>query len=252
MAYKINLNIFEGPFDLLVYLIEQAEMSIYDIQISVITRQYLDHIKTLEESDVAVGADFMVLAATLIDIKSKMLLPRIAIDGTTEEDPRTDLVQKILQYTRFKKLAAQLEAQRELAALKCVKPQEDLQPYTGEPDVYLKMDMEHFIDAFQAFIYKKKKEDELRQIQGHIEREKITLESKIGIIKSLLIGAKNRLRSFRELLAPNSTRYDKVVTFIALLDLAKRGAVKVEQKKNFGGIDVSLLDTEKFVITEEA
>ena len=81
MAYKIKLNIFEGPFDLLVYLIERAEMSIYDIQISVITRQYLEHIRRMEEMDIAVSSEFIVLAATLIEIKSRMLLPRIKEDG---------------------------------------------------------------------------------------------------------------------------------------------------------------------------
>ena len=107
--YKVRLQSFEGPFDLLVYLIETAEMSIYDIKISQITNQYLEYLQAMQERNIAVATEFMVLAASLIEIKSKMILPRVSQEETalTEEDPRTELVERLLEYKRFKQ-AAQL------------------------------------------------------------------------------------------------------------------------------------------------
>jgi segregation and condensation protein A len=239
MSYKIRLNIFEGPFDLLVYLIEKAEMNIYDIEISVITGQYLHHIRRMEANDVAVGSEFMVLAATLIDLKSKMLLPRITPEGEEIVDPRTDLTQKLVEYIQFKKAAAALEELRETAALKLEKPQEDLQPYTGEPDIFLKMDMDHFIEAFKTFIHRKMKNEELLRMQSHVERERVSLENKIDAIRELLRAAKRKILRFSELLEAKTDRYDKVVTFIALLDMAKNGDLFAEQSENFSEIEVS-------------
>ena len=98
--YKVKLQSFEGPFDLLVYLIENAEMSIYDIRISEITTQYLDYIRQMEEQEISIAQEFMVLAASLIEIKSRMILPRSFDEGeeVVEEDPRKDLVQRIIEY----------------------------------------------------------------------------------------------------------------------------------------------------------
>ncbi|MDR1798258.1 MAG: segregation/condensation protein A [Clostridiales Family XIII bacterium] len=229
---------FEGPFDLLVYLIEKAEMNIYDIEIAVITGQYLAHIRRMEENDVVVGSEFMVLAATLIDIKSRMLLPRVTEGEGPAEDPRTDLTQKLVEYVRFKKAAAALEELRETARFKLEKPQEDLLPFTGEPDVFLKMDMEQFVLAFKMFIHRRKKQDELQRMRAHIERERVSLETKIGAIAKLLKAAKDRIVRFSELLAEKADRYDRVVTFIALLDMARSGELLVEQDGPFAEIQV--------------
>jgi segregation and condensation protein A len=239
MSYKVKLNTFEGPFDLLVYLIENAEMSIYDIRVSEITAQYLREIERMRSQDVMVGAEFLVLAATLIELKSRMLLPRIKIDGEVEEDPRADLTQKLIEYTKFKKRAALIEEQIDYAALKFVKPQEDLSPYTGEPDEYLKMDMDHFMTAFKAFIYKRKKNDELLRIQDHIEHERMTIVTKKSLISRLLKKAKDKILKFRDLLSPEADRYDKVVTFVSLLEMAKAGIVRVNQNGNFAEIEIT-------------
>jgi segregation and condensation protein A len=241
MSYKIRLNIFEGPFDLLVYLIERAEMSIYDIQISVITRQYLEHIRRMEENDIALSSEFLVLAATLIEIKSKMLLPRIKEDGTETEDPRTDLTKKLALYVRFKKAAAALENQREFAKLKLAKPQEDLLEYTGEPDVYLRMEMESFIQAFKNFIHRRVKGEELRRLGRNIERERLSLEKKVSFIEKLLAKArkaKQKFLTFTGMLSEEPDRADRAVTLVALLDMANGGALKMKQKTNFGEIKI--------------
>jgi len=241
MSYKIRLNIFEGPFDLLVYLIERAEMNIYDIQISVITRQYLDHLRMMEENDVAASSEFMVLAATLIDIKSKMLLPRLKEDGLEIEDPRTDLTRKLVEYVRFKKAAAALEEQREFARLKLIKPQEDLLPYTGEPDIYLRMDMENFIQAFKNFIRRRIKGEEIQSIRRGIERERLSLERKVSFIERILASArkaKQKILKFSDMLSGDTDRGDRVVTLIALLNMTQDGAMKMRQKTSFGEIEI--------------
>ena len=126
--YKVKLQSFEGPFDLLVYLIENAEMSIYDIKISEITTQYLAYIKAMEERDVALAAEFMVLASSLIEIKSKMILPRMTEDGQAlvEEDPRTELVARLVEYKQFKEIAEMLEQREEHSFNIFEKPQEDI------------------------------------------------------------------------------------------------------------------------------
>ena len=247
MSYKVKLNEFEGPFDLLVYLIETAEMNIYDIRVSEITEQYLNHIEEMKEQDVVVGAEFLVLAATLIELKSKMLLPRIRPDGEEEPDPRTDLVEKLVEYTKFKKLAGLLEDRREYAMLILEKPQEDLTPFTDEPDEYLQMDMDKFITAFSNFIYRKRKDAELRERYEMLEREKETVESKMTFITQTLGKVKNRIVKFRDLLSKDGSRYDKIVTFISLLEMVKTKTVKVRQEGNFEEIEISLEEEQQNV-----
>jgi segregation and condensation protein A len=242
MSYKVKLNIFEGPFDLLVYLIEQAEMSIYDIKVSEITAQYLGYIGRMRGENVPVGAEFLVLAATLIELKSRMLLPRIKSDGEVCEDPRTDLTQKLIEYTLFKKRAALLEEQIEAGRLRLAKPKEDLSLFTGEPDEYLIMDQEKFIAAFKAFIYRKKKDEELMQIRGSIGRERMSVASKKNAIRRLLRKAKAGFMSFKNLLLPDGDRYDKVVTFVSLLEMARTNLVRVRQAGNFTDIEVALAE----------
>jgi segregation and condensation protein A len=242
MAYKVKLSIFEGPFDLLVYLIENAEMSVYDIKISEITAQYLKHVRLMDERDVMAYADFLVLAATLIDIKSKMLLPRITPEGEELPDPRADLTQKLIEYTRFKRRAAALEERMDAAGLKFVKPKEDLAAWTDEPDEYLSLEMDKFIAAFKAFIYRRQKGEEIRRMRDRIERDKVSVAEKKVFIGRALAKAKGGLARFRDLLTSGADRYDKVVTFVSLLEMAKSGLAYVKQDGNFREIKVRRID----------
>jgi segregation and condensation protein A len=243
MAYKVKLNIFEGPFDLLVYLIENAEMSIYDIRISEITSQYIKYVKLIEKLDVMDCAEFLVLAATLIEIKSKMLLPRITPEGEELPDPRADLTQKLIEYTRFKRRAAALEMQMDAASTKFAKPREDLAPWTGEPDEYLTLEMDKFIAAFKAFIYRRQKNEEIRRMRDRVERDRISVATKKTFIERTLAKAKGGFAKFRELLTPGAGRYDKVVTFVSLLEMVKSGVVGVRQDGNFREIEVQRMKT---------
>jgi segregation and condensation protein A len=246
MSYKVKLDNFEGPFDLLCYLIESAEMNIYDIQVSQITAQYLAYIDEMQSRDLAVGGEFMVLAASLIELKSRMLLPRVKADGSVEEDPRGDLVQNLLEYKKFKSAAEQLMQQEELAAYLSEKPMEDLLPYTGEPDEYLRMDLGRFVQAFRLFLTRKQRVEEVKRNYERVEKQRDTVEARISFIRGLFGFGKNRRLRFRELLKPagGGGRFEIVLTFVSLLEMARSRIVHVEQRESFGEITVELCEGE--------
>ena len=241
MSYKVKLQSFEGPFDLLVYLIENAEMSIYDIRISEITNQYLEYLKAMEESDINVATEFMVLASTLIEIKSKMILPRMSVEGQVleEEDPRADLVERILEYKRFKKAAEILQERQERSQHIFEKPQEDISEYLENPDEYLSLDLKQFASAFSLFIQKKQKVEAVRKHYTRIERERSTMEGCIRMILGTVRRKIGQIFSFRELVPNKDDRYDVVVTFMSLLEMAKERVIRIDQKSLYGDIEVS-------------
>ena len=241
MSYKVKLKAFEGPFDLLVYLIENAEMSIYDIQISEITNQYLAYIREMEEKDVTVATEFMVLAATLIEIKSKMILPRTneAGESLVEEDPRTMLVERILEYKRFKKAADILAMQEERGQRIFEKPQEDISQYLENPDEYLSLDLKQFAGAFNLFIQKKQKVEAVRKHYTKIERERATMEGRIRTILNAVRSKLGQIFSFRDMVKNKEDRYDVVVTFMSLLEMAKERVIRVDQKALYADIEIS-------------
>lgn len=240
MGYKVKLNVFEGPFDLLVYLIENAKMSIYDIQITEITKQYLEYVEELKRMDVPVAAEFMVLAASLIEIKSKMLLPRTNPDkpGTEEEDPRSDLVEKLLEYKRFKMLAQLLQQQEEWCEQIMEKPQEDLSAYMDEPDEYLSLELKQFVAAFDLFLQKKKKTEEIRKHHLRTEKQRITAETKMAEIRDFFQRNPLREAGFYELVKQEGGSYDVVLTFSSLLEMMKEKRLEAEQKYLYGDITV--------------
>ena len=253
MSYKVKLDVFEGPFDLLVYLIENAEMSIYDIQVSEITSQYLEYVDQIKSLDVELAGEFMVLAAALIEIKSKMLLPRMKAEDNkelTEEDPRAELVQRILEYKEIKKGAEYLAIQEEQNSRVLTKPQEDLSYFMGEPDEIINLDIDQFIKAFHIFLQKKRKLEEIKRNYTRIQRQKITLETKMSHIKNqFLVLQKKRLR-FVELLSPDRDRYEIILTFLSLLEMVKAKTIVVKQNINFG--EITLFLNEKFMPTGSA
>ena len=242
MSYRVKLNIFEGPFDLLVYLIEHARMNIYDIRISEITTQYVEYVHQMQEADVNLASEFMVLAAELLEIKSKMLLPRInpEQEGDDEyEDPRTELVEKLKEYKKYKAIAAMLEERREAGAATLEKPQEDLAEYTNEPDEYLILDAASFKRAFEDFLQRKKKLEEIKAHHIRTEKQRMTTELRMVNIKEFF----NRLpagerRNFKELIEKKGDKYDISVTFASVLQMMKEKRLDADQKRLFGDIEV--------------
>lgn len=245
MSYRVRLNVFEGPFDLLVYLIEHAQMSIYDIRISEITEQYVDYIKRMKEADINVSTEFMVLAAELLEIKSKMLLPRAVPeddDAALTEDPRTELVARLREYKLFKELSGMLEERYEQTAACLEKPQEDLSEFTGEPDEYLTLDMDQFTAAFEAFLQRKKNLEEIRAHHIRTEKQRITTELRMGEIRNFFRDRDIREANFRELIPRADDRYEISVTFSSVLELMKEHRLDAQQKRLFGDITVTATD----------
>jgi len=237
MGYKVKLDVFEGPFDLLVYLIERSKMSIYDIQISKITNQYLEYIKKLQEADIELAQEFMVLAAELIKIKSRMLLPIEVnnVDGEEViEDPRTELVQKILEYKAYKEMSFFFSEQAELTSHIHEKPQEDLNAYIGETEEVIHGTMDEFAQAFMNFILRKKKIEDMHKVYERIERQKMSMERRIRQVIDEL--EKREETSFNELIGEDDTNFNKVVTFMSVLELLKQKSITAKQEKRFGDI----------------
>lgn len=241
MSYKVKLQMFEGPFDLLVYLIESAEMSIYDIQISEITTQYLDYIHKMEEQDVNVATEFMVLAASLIEIKSKMILPRLAEDGTEidVEDPRTELVERILEYKRYKEMAEMLSLAEERNLHIYEKPQEDISIYLDNPDEYLSLDLKQFANAFNLFIQKKQKIEMVRKHYTRVERERASMEGRISLILKSVRNKIGQIVNFRDIVPNKKDKYDVIVSFASVLEMAKERVINVQQKHAYGSIELT-------------
>lgn len=241
MSYRVKLDVFEGPFDLLVYLIEHARMSIYDIKISEIVDQYMEHIRRMETQDINLTSDFMVLAAELLEIKSRMLLPRKPADDndqTLAEDPRTELVARLLEYKKFRAASEMLEKRRDEAAKQLEKPKEDISEYTGKPDEYLSLDIEKFKAAFELFLQRKKRLEEIREHHIRTEKQRMTTELKISSIKDFFRDDPKKEVDFRELVGKKDDMYDVAVTFSSVLEMMKEKKLDAEQRYIFGDIKV--------------
>lgn len=238
--YKVKLNTFEGPFDLLVYLIENAQMSIYDIKVSEITNQYLDYINEMKEQNISLTQDFMVLAATLIEIKSKMILPRTEkLQGEYyEEDPRLELTKRIIEYKEFKRLGEVLREREERGFNILEKPQEDISEFLDNPDEILSLSIKDFANAFNLFIRKKKRVEEVRKHYTRIERERASMEGRISMILGKLRNKIKSVFNFRELIPNSRDRYDIVVSFVSILEMVKAKAVVAKQNVNYGDIEI--------------
>ena len=243
MSYKVRLRTFEGPFDLLVYLIENAQMSIYDIQVSEITSQYLEYLEMMREHNIELSSEFMVLAAELIEIKSRMMLPRPQTEGDVlgVEDPRSELAERLLAYKRCKQQSELLAVCEEKQRGVFEKPQEDISIYLDNPDEYLQLDIDDFAQAFHAFLQRKRRLDETRRNYTRVERERESIENRMTFIRETLqkserAGEKDV--SFRELVPEQGNRYSVSVSFASMLQMMREHYLDADQKVTFGDIRV--------------
>ncbi len=240
MSYKVKIQTFEGPFDLLVYLIESARMDIYDIKVSEITEQYLAHLSQMQRLDVKPASEFMVLAANLIEIKSKMLLPRINEQGeeVIEEDPRASLVERLVEYKKYKAAAQAFSELEDEGFLIAEKPQEDISEFLNEPEEILKLDAQKLMNAFETFIGRKKKVSEIRKNYENVQRKKVTAEERNAFIKSLFEQSPAATYSFRDTVKDADDKYDITLSFTSIMELVKQRQLEAEQKRLFGDIKV--------------
>jgi len=227
--YNIKIPVFEGPFDLLLHLIRENKLDIYDIPIALITRQYLEHLEMMKELNLEIAGEFLVMAATLIYIKSRMLLPPDEeVPPEEQEDPRNELVQRLLEYQKFKEAAADLK-NRESEWLKTFYRDPISESEEEEKELYL-FDLNLF-DLLGAF---KKLLDKAPPDVIEITRETLTVKDRMSNIMEMIEG-EDAIR-FEALFEEGSTRIQLIITFVALLELIRLGLVRAYQEKEFGNI----------------
>ena len=244
MALSVKLKVFEGPLDLLLYLIEKNKIDIYDIPIVLVTEQYLDYIKQTETEDMNIMSEFLVMAATLLDIKCKMLLPKEVNEEGEEEDPRAELVQKLLEYKMYKYMAYELR-DRQVDAGKSWYKKPMLPKEVAEykfPIDYNELigdvSLARLHEIFKSVM--KRQEDKIDPIRsqfGKIEKDEINIEDKQNYIEEYM--KNNKYFSFRELLEKQGNKLEMIVTFLTILEMMKQGVITIEQEDIFGDIMIT-------------
>ncbi|MCR4762580.1 MAG: segregation/condensation protein A [Lachnospiraceae bacterium] len=244
MALEIKLQVFEGPLDLLLHLIDKNKIDIYDIPIFTITEQYLEYIHAMDRADMEVTSEFLVMAATLMEIKCKMLLPREKNEEGEEEDPRAELVQKLLEYKMYKFMAVELRDRQVDADLSLYRsrmiPKEvaDYVPPVDYDAVVGDMTLAKLNDIFQNLLKRMDdRVDPIRSTFGRIEKEDVDLDERTRYIRTYV--RQNARFSFRELLSRQRTRSEVIVAFLVILEEIKRGEVSVEQEETCGEIYIT-------------
>ena len=244
MAIPVKLEVFEGPLDLLLHLIDKNKVDIYDIPIVEITEQYLDYIRQMEESDMNVMSEFLVMAATLIDIKCRMLLPKEVNEEGEEEDPRAELVQKLLEYKMYKFMSFELRDRQVDAARNMYREQnlpEEVAAYR-QPINYEElvgdMTLNRLHEIFKSVVRKQEdKIDPIRSRYGNIEKEEIDMDAKLLYVEAY--AREHGQFSFRRLLEKQSSRMEIIVTFLIILELMKTGRISICQENLFDDIIIT-------------
>ncbi|PKM81333.1 MAG: segregation/condensation protein A [Firmicutes bacterium HGW-Firmicutes-14] len=237
MGYQIKTEVFEGPFDLLFHLIEKNEVDIYDIPIAEITQQYLEYITAMQMLDLEVTSEFLVMAASLLAIKARMLLPKPppAGDEETEEevDPRDELVEKLLEYKKFKAMAEYLQEKETFMNKVYTRPNEEEMFFHlfSEENPLEGISLPTLLNALQEVLDRAAE----REITGEIPRDEVTIRDKMKEIMRRLF-FHSRGIAFKDLFTPKVTRVEVIVTFLALLELIRIGRINAYQSKAFGEI----------------
>lgn len=241
MGIPVKLQVFEGPLDLLLHLIDKNKIDIYDIPIVEITNQYMEYIQAMEKEDLNIMSEFLVMAATLLDIKCKMLLPKEVNEEGEEEDPRQELVEQLLEYKMYKYMSyelrdRQMDGEQVLykdpsipnEVLEYVEPV-DLDELLGD------LTLAKLNRIFKEVMKKQvDKIDPVRSKFGKIEKEEVTLPDRLAYVSEY---ARTHSRfSFRSLLEQQTSRTQIVVTFLAVLQLMKEGVILIRQEHAFDDI----------------
>lgn len=249
MSIPVKLEAFEGPLDLLLHLIDKNKINIYDIPIVVITEQYLDYIKQMEAKNLEIMSEFLLMAATLIKIKSKMLLPVEVSKEEEEVDPRQELVDRLLEYKMYKYISEELKDKQFDASRALFKPPtipQEIADYREDIDVgelLSDLTLAKLHEIFKSIVKKQAdKIDPIRSKFGKIEREEIDLSKKLIQIQEY--GMLHKSFLFRSLLEAQHTKMEIIVTFLGILELIKIGRVHIEQENRFDDIKITYLATD--------
>lgn len=237
MAINIKISNFEGPFDLLLHLIKVNQLDIYEISIFEITSQYIEYINSMKEMDLDITSEFILMAATLLEIKSRELLPKNNENETEDEDPKAKLIQKLIEYKKFKEISSYLRKKEEEFGLLFVK-----KPEIIDDSFQKDIDKELFsgktlMDLYQIYkemIEKNKDKINTNQINDKISVDTYKVEDKMEELRERLIN--NKIIQFSKISLNCNNKLELVVTFLALLELIKQKEVKALQKDNFNEI----------------
>jgi segregation and condensation protein A len=229
----VKVQAFEGPLDLLLHLIKKHEINIYDIPIALITEQYLEYVNMMKELNLDIVGDYLVIAAELGHIKSKMLLPKPEDDDEIEEDdPRADLVRRLIEYQRYQEAAEQFSRLEALERDVFTRSYED--DTTEGTNQLLKVDLWSLIDSLRE-VFKRRNLNISEGIQFDIET--VTLDERIREVTSILI-SKKEMR-FEDLFRHNASRLDLIITFLAILELIRTRTITAYQENPFGPIKLT-------------
>ncbi len=234
LPYQVRIQNFEGPLDLLLHLIRKSEINIYDIPIALIAQQYLEYIEAMKDLNLNVAGDFLVMAATLLQIKSKMLLPadEAALDEEDGPDPRDELVRRLLEYKTYKEAATRLDGQEKMWRETFSREQAPTEPVETDETLLENVSLFDLVDALQGILDRNPGKKLIE-----IMPDNLTVRERMNVILELLEGKDSV--SFVDLFEQTSHRLVVIVTFLAMLELIRLRVARVFQAEAFGPILVS-------------
>jgi len=238
MDYEVKIDAFEGPLDLLLHLIKESKVNIWDIEIVDITTQYLDYIQRMESLNLNIASEYLVMASELVEMKSKMLLPRTKDETEEEEelDPREQLVRRLLEYEQYKRMTKNFKELESIRQEIYTKTPENLKPYVDDDqEISMDITLDDLMNAFEKFLERKKLSEPL---QTKVTRRELSVDERRVSIKKLLKTRKKL--EFVELFDQFTKEYI-VVTFLAILEMARKKELTIRQEKTFDSIIIEVV-----------
>ena len=236
MQYKVMINEFEGPLDLLLHLIKENDIDIYDIKIEEVTKQYLDYIKAMKELNLSIASEYLVMASELIEIKSKMLLPKKEVkeEDDYEEDPKELLIQRLLNYKKYKEVTNEFKELEERRKQVFTKEPSNLSYYAINEENNDDVSLTDLMDAINNLLKRKELE---KPIETKITKKELSVTERVNKIRSILKCKKEV--NFDELFDVQ-TKEEVIVSFLSILEMVKKNEITLTQDKNFNAIKVTL------------
>ena len=236
MQYKVTIDNFDGPLDLLLHLIKEQDIDIYDIKIEEITKQYLDYIKEMKDLNLSVASEYLVMASELIEMKSKMLLPKKEKqeDDEYEEDPREVLIERLLAYKKYKEVTSAFKDLELTRKLVFTKEPVNLSSYAKEKDIKEDLGVDDLINAFNILMQKKELD---KPLATKITKKELSVSEKVKKIKDILKVRKKM--NFEEVFEVQS-KEEVIISFLSILEMVKKKEILLTQEGNFKSIIISL------------
>lgn len=238
--YVVTIDNFDGPLDLLLHLIKEQDIDIYDIKIEDITKQYLDYIRHMKELNLEIASEYLVMASELIEMKSKMLLPKNKEkeDDDYEEDPRELLIERLLAYKRYKEVTSEFKDLELTRKMVFTREPDNLNRYVKEDESIEELEVADLIDAFNNLLKRKELD---RPIATKITKKELSVAEKVNKIKNIL---RNKKRINFEEIFEVSTKEEVIISFLSVLEMVKKDEILLTQDGNFKNIVISLKEGE--------